>query len=1167
MDARDAIFLLLLIIGRQTTLSGYETYYVKPTVSCSKNDSCPAGQQCHKMDYYAKNSGTFFSSDKERITLYFLCGVHNCTESLSVHNLSSLSIVGTSTAKVIINMPKRISEIIHAVENFYTFYFIHNMKFENVTINYLSITFGGYSNECLLAIKNSKMTASFGLDLNITNASVSLVNCTLRNVSLQFATEGIISLQDCFVLGYSSRLYSTIEAKNSTVILSGMVKFIGNKPSGSTTSGGVLNLSNSVVCIPAGANVSFIDNSASVYGGSVFIEGCEIYCYGNLLFVDNKAGREGGAIYMSRSSINILGRYAVVKFLNNQSPRAGAISMVYSSAYIGGARVNFTQNSAMECGAVYLHASNLNVTDDGFVSFTYNSATTLGGALFLLSARLCTSTNAHTLFANNVALQGGGIYLYSSVVKISSGMILLKSNTALDVGGGVYAVVILNGPCFYYPGVGYTGYQNGTIKFVGNTAKNGIGQHIYGSSSSLDSRCSYEYFNNHPTKPFCSLYHNVFKFEPNQSTVPSVVSSDPKRVCLCNPTNGLPQCAQLSKIFVSNIQLYSGETFLLSVAVVGYDFGTTKGTVHASLLSRGTSQSDSFLMPFQYDQWIGSAKCIDLNYTIFSSAKYVVMSLHSQKIPINKYGNITNMNQSINNNWHKHKCIDESLLTTPVFINISLQSCPPGFYQSTNSDRQPSGCICYQILTDYGFKCSFINKTGYHVWNSSMWVSVTVTVDKVKLYYNTYCPLDYCKLGPKVVNLVREPNSQCAFNHAGTLCGGCKENYSLAIGSLKCIQCSNNDNAALLVFFASAGIMLVLFILLLNLTVTEGLINGIVLYANILWTYKPAWFPYQQNIHMPLSVIQVFVAWFNLDFGIESCFFHDFNLLWKTWLQFLFPLYIWAIAVSIIIISRYSSLITKLLGDQAVPLLATLFLLSYMKLLCAIVDALAFAVVMSIPEGHSHAVWYLDGNYLYCKPPHIYLFTVALLTLVLLWCPYTFTLFSVQWLRKVSHLKYMRWIIKFTPFYDANFAPLKVKHHYWFGVLLLIRGLLLLIYSLTYSIIPDINLVILTVVLLILLLYTLVCRVYKQKSVMILESSLIGNLIVLSGSTKLVPNRSIALSVSIGLAFAQFCVIVVWSFVKIYVRKRRHNNYVNLEDASTDIGTYRIIHIKFCDCI
>ena len=755
---------------------------------------------------------------------------------------------------------------------------------------------------------------------------------------------------------------------------------------------------------------------------------------------------------------------------------------------------------------------------------------------------------------NNTALQGGGVYLYSSVIKISSGLILLKNNTALDVGGGIYAVIIPNAPCFYYPGVGYTGYINGTIKFAGNTAMNGIGQHIYGSSSSLDSRCSYEYFSNHPTKQFCYLYHGIFKFDPDPSTVLSVVSSDPKRVCLCD-SNGLPQCAQLSKVFVTDIQVYPGETFLLSAIVVGYDFGTTKGTIHASFIPSNATVSAS-LLPFQYDQWTGRAECTDLNYMIFSFTKHEIMSLHSQKRSINVYGNVTSVNQSIEN-WHKHSCIDEGLLTTPVFINVNLLPCPPGFYQE-DTNGQPSGCICYQLLIDLSFKCNFINKTGYHIWNNSMWVNAN---NDGVLYYNPYCPLDYCKSGSKLVNLGKEPNGQCAFNHAGTLCGGCLANYTLAIGSSKCIRCANNSNMALFLFFTAAGIILVFFILALNLTVTQGLINGLVFYANILWTYKPVWFPYQQNIR--ISVAQVFVAWLNLDFGIESCFIRDLNALWKTWLQFLFPLYIWAIAGSIIIISRYSSRITKLIGNRAVPLLATLFLLSYLKLLRTIVEALAFAVLTSYPVGYNQAVWYIDGNYLYYEPPHIYLFIAALLALVLLWCPYTLILFSVQWLRRVSHLKCLQWITKFTPFYDACFAPLKDKHHYWFGALLFVRGILLLVYSLTFTIIPDINLLILIVVLILLLLYILVCRVYKQLSITILESLLLGNLIVLSGSTKLVNDQSVVLVTSIGLAFAQFCGIAVWSLLKPYVEKRRQN-YVHLEDTSSDFSYKHVLCINTC---
>ena len=1159
------LFLILLISeGFIVTLSAkLKVYYVQPTephdsASCVNKSSCPTGQQCHTMDYYASNSRTYFSpADNASIVLYFLCGVHTLTRNLFVYNLSTFSMVGTEqAASVVVNMPVRI--LSYHEESFFTFTNIKKMEIDNLTINVLSIGFKGVN--CHLMIRKSNLRGYSGFRtslvsvLNITHSITSLVNCTLKqNIFVRTTALGVLTLKNCLVERYNHATHSAIQIINSTIVLSGNVQFINNVPvefAEHSLCGGVLRMSDSNLYIKKAANVSFTSNVASVYGGAVYAEDCRINIFGNLLFINNSAGWEGGAIYMFSSTIN-LKTNAMVKFLNNSSPHAGAISMIQSQFDVENAHLSFLRNSAKsDGGALQLHSSNLNISNSSFVDFIDNSAGLLGGSALLILARLCVSTNTQVLFANNTAMQGGAAYLYSTVIKITSGSVCIINNTALDVGGGLYTVVQPNAPCFYYPAVGYMRYVNGTIQFEGNLAKNGIGQHIYGSSIH-DSRCNYEYnhYNNHPEKPFCHLYHKIFSFHPDPTDNPSVVSSHAVRVCLCD-SNGVPKCAQLSKVFVTDIFVYSGETFRLSIAIVGYDFGTTKGTIHSGFVQLNGSLSSQRLLPFQYNQWTDSIQCTNFNYTVFSFSKREVMYLHAHKVSV-VYGNITSMGQSIQN-WHQNYCIDESLLTTPIFLNITFLPCPPGFHQE-DTNGQPSGCICYQVLTDHNFKCLFINKTGYHIWNSSMWVSVT---DRV-LYYNLHCPLEYCKSGIKVVNLGKEPDAQCAFNHAGTLCGGCQTNYSLAIGSSRCIHCSNNNNITLFLFFAAAGAILVFFILALNLTVTQGLINGLVFYANILWTYKPVWLPHQPNV--VVSVIQVFIAWLNLDFGIESCFIRDLNALWKTWLQFLFPLYIWAIAGGIIVVARHSSRITELIGNRAVPLLATLCLLSYMKLLRTVIQALAFAMLKSDPEGYGHAVWYLDGNYSYCKPPHAYLLIAALLALVLLWCPYTLILFSVQWLRRVSHLKCLRWITKFTPFYDACFAPLKDKHQYWFGVLLLVRGVLLLIYSLTFTITPDINLLILIVVLMVLLLYTLILRVYKRKSVKILESLLLGNLIVLSGSTKLVNDRSIILVTSIGLAFVQFCGIVLWSLIKPCVERNRQS-YVNLEDTiSSDFIHTRVI--------
>ena len=128
-----------------------------------------------------------------------------------------------------------------------------------------------------------------------------------------------------------------------------------------------------------------------------------------------------------------------------------------------------------------------------------------------------------------------------------------------------------------------------------------------------------------------------------------------------------------------------------------------------------------------------------------------------------------------------------------------------------------------------------------------MWVNATIsklnTSESDGIIFAHYCPLSYCKSGEVMINVGTNPSAQCDFNHAGVLCGGCKKSYSLAIGSSHCIKCSSDLPLLMLILYVVAGFLLVLFILLLNLTITQELINGLVFYANILWTYKDILFP------------------------------------------------------------------------------------------------------------------------------------------------------------------------------------------------------------------------------------------------------------------------------------------------------------------------------------
>ena len=123
---------------------------------------------------------------------------------------------------------------------------------------------------------------------------------------------------------------------------------------------------------------------------------------------------------------------------------------------------------------------------------------------------------------------------------------------------------------------------------------------------------------------------------------------------------------------------------------------------------------------------------------------------------------------------------------------------------------------------------------------------------------------------------------------------------SLVLGSDQCLNCSNTY-LLLLLPFAVAGVVLVAFIKLLDITVSSGFINGLIFYSNIVKVNEHIFLP-----HRTTNPITLFISWFNLDLGIETCFYDGLDAYAKAWLQFVFPFYLWCIAGLIIISARYS---------------------------------------------------------------------------------------------------------------------------------------------------------------------------------------------------------------------------------------------------------------------
>ena len=883
------------------------------------------------------------------------------------------------------------------------------------------------------------------------------------------------------------------------------------------------------------------------------------------LFVSMNAAIFGPIINITMKNCSILNNSLDSTSLNPITASAGIsinsdatdVTFALQNVRIVIENSTFFNNRAHEASAVIslLRVTHITIHDCEFLNNT-------GSPIMAYQSTLTLSGNLN--FVGNIAVKGGALSLTLSTINITDGSnIVFKGNSATDVGGAIY-VEQLNAnfyldndkgtatQCFYQLlRDGETG--NYSLSFADNIALHG-GDYLFGAS--LQSYCVVGYIHLPNGVPVTSLSaEEYFHFHPNQTSALSAVSSLPTRICLCN-SDGQFNCENASEIF-RNVRVAPGEEFYISAVIVGGQFGTTRGSVYAQFLPLNDHDA-SLSQRYHYTQGIRDhKKCTQLNYTILSANEREVIVLTATEGTVSTYGDIDTLQEYVDT-FEKNGVIPPQLLITPVYIDVTMLPCPMGFVHNGNPPR----CDCYQIFKENYISCRISGGgNGYVTRNGTLWVNASFDEagNSTGVFVHKYCPFGYCD--PQQVTFdLTNPDTQCAFNRSGILCGACKQGYSTILGSSKCLQCSNNYLAFLLVF-GVAGILLVLFIKLLDLTVAHGTINGLIFYANIVWANQSILFPKDGYTNGATLILKTFIAWLNLDFGFETCFVEGLDGYWKTWLQFVFPFYIWSIAGVIIITSRHSAVLTKLFGNNSVPVLATLFLLSYSKLLRTIITAMSVTYLVDYPNGYRLAVWSFDGNLKYCGVPHVFLFTFALVVLLVLWMPYTSVLLSIQLLRKVSELKFFRWVDKMKPIFDAYFSPFKDRHHYWVGVQLIARGILLITFSLTSSNIPAANYIAMTAVSAALLFSVAQTGLlYKKLYVSFLETTFLLNLVLLGGGALFVNltegNETALIFISVGISFVQFTIVLLIhlkSSIKLCYKKYKHVNggeeYENLEEA------------------
>ena len=495
--------------------------------------------------------------------------------------------------------------------------------------------------------------------------------------------------------------------------------------------------------------------------------------------------------------------------------------------------------------------------------------------------------------------------------------------------------------CFFQlPDQKLSGGRDVQFVFKNNSADD-AGSVLYGGAidncklTGLDSYRSGEVIN--------TLVH----FEDNTDySTSSNVSSDPLHICPCK--NNIPDCR--SRYFNPLDLVRPGEMFHFSVVAVGQRDGTVSSTVRSTARTNAIEFQPVDILDYQYLQQTRNT-CTKLDYTVFSLSQEVKIELHPEGSPCLKY--------------------DSGLLKYLVKLN---QTCPPGF----NISKFKKSCVCEPRLAECTNQCNITNGLGQITRDPGQQFWVGYDDLSHELILHPHCPFDYCVNDAKIFPL-NNTDLQCAYNRTGLLFGHCEKGYSLVLDTHQCMTCPNS-HLALLIPFAVMGVALVFLLLVCKLTVATGTLSGLVFYANVVGVNRTIFLPVKST-----DALLVFIAWLNLDFGIETCFYNGMDAYSKTWLQLVFPVYIWVLVGLVIFVSHFSQRFANLLGNNPVSVLATLILLSYAKILRTLITAV-YVTRLEYPM-YNRSVWLYDGNIDYLIDKHIPLFLMAVFVFLLLFVP------------------------------------------------------------------------------------------------------------------------------------------------------------------------------------
>ena len=1106
------------------TNSTPQVKYVTPSKSIPCGINGHLNFPCLTIADFANEAETFFVNDS---TFLFSPGNHILDITLNLTGIHNMSLIGLPNKRANIKVTNMLAGIIcECCQNIEIF----NINF-NVASNFAYIL----SFESTYSVKLSNITI-----LGNEHAGCSSIVCEKSEVEISnskfvgiigYSGAALITLEstitfagfNCFSTN-TARLGGAMSLHNSTVLFSGSNSFAGNSannPSSFDTScqkmstfgeitglGGAIfcnnsnltngehsitnvtasvcesdfNISSTSRCIEE--NYNHVINESLQPRSPTFSSLSRMQCL-SMLFLNNLA-RLGGALYITRSSIKI----------------CGSVSLVQNHAFFGGAihtsrsNISFGKNCStmnLSCTKAiselfFSHDVKCSATDligstyicKRFIVFCSNTANGYGGAIGSHDSHLY--LGGFVQFYNNSANYGGAMMLHgiSKLILNPSLTIHFIQNSASQKGGVIYYHFSASSchcsasydECFI---AFETSLMNISLIFVNNNASK-AGSVLYGGAlGSCDliygKKCATTFTKckvkvDHDYRSHTDLY-SAFKYV-------SDVSKQDASSALSSDANGIKLCSVKPDPFDHDI-INPGKLFNIALVAFGQANFSVSTRISTKILGSSNNVDNFDLEQIKPLSWVSNS-CTNVSFRLLAT----------------NLASIVTVNFKL---YYENPC---GKTVGGLDLWIYVEPCPLGFQLSSEYRM----CKCDERLRSFTNTC-YIDNLSIQRNKNTFWVSK----DRELIFHKHGCPFDFCK--DELINVsLSNSDVQCDFNRCGTLCGQCKEIYSLALGTLHCIKCTNSNYIAMIIPFALAGIVLVIVILFLHLTVDVGTLNGLIFYVNIVHSNRHTFVPHYRASGSKILI--VFIAWFNLDFGFETCFYNGMDIYTYSWLQFVFPFYIWFLIGAIIFVSRYSKRVSKCLGQNPVAALATLLFVSYGKILNAIITPLSLThltLYSSDDSSSTHSVWLYDGSIDYFKDTkHIVLGLFAISILLVVFLPYTFLLLCGHWLMAYSDKCFLSWLNRIKPFMDVYYAPFKKEGRYWIGLILLSRLALLLTIAVNAVGSDSVNILVIASVTAGLLFIKR--RVYENNYIDLLESSFIFNLCILSIATFYLTDKS-----------------------------------------------------------